>query len=1175
MKKSTLMSSRDSTINKEDRIINRDMLDPYRFEKRLLKVYDYESNKDKYNLNSFAMENSMKIANNFDDKEKRLSSNRSLNEPQKNSEKEILNNFNKGQSEINNFNRIKDYIKEGKNKYDNNLMMDNHNQLQNNRRNVSLEHVSPLQNNEEHKYNSKLNQYNYKNHLEVFNSLSNFSDSNDKNINFNDSKLTEYSRSNKSPNSKNNHFLNNPNTYNLNNNIQTYDEHLNKYKRHFLDTNSTSSIDSNVKNLNDNKINKIENYNKNKWEFEKKNYIKINESSEVPPLNNPNEEKRILILKNENYNNIREFPSSNNLMGTNTTKLHKKIEMEIKDYDNMSRLMKDQIGNYNSKLNEISKNLVNGNLNTDKNKNVINSQIKNIHQQNREQDIRFNNSKEDVNLSELNSNFNKKNYETITPNRNIKRDESNEYKSLNKYTPKGAYEKINYYDYKTYNHDYSNHLNQKNSDSKFNYLKNLTINTLENTISNNTFDDKNYKIEDLEKNIYQLKSRIENNLKNRDIKLDKFKEEKVFNNLNNNNNNYSYINKNQNDKILNNRFNYNFDGDQNNKINKIVNKDNQSNINTISNNSFDTNLLRQEKEQIDRINTTQQMNILTNSSEENNKNNMITNYLDQYKDNIQKEKFKYENCLKSKEPEENKFINNSEKKKEQDYRNYSTNNAKESEFENYKENVNSNNFAKDFIGIDDDPQKNERKKVLDMIKDCKKEIEYYKQKISQQDKEENNSSPDFGGKDKLLANQQNAKNSEVKIPKVNLVRDSNSYNDIKLYPGKHKTNFTLGREQDFNSNEYINSNNSNKNNNSIAQKRSYNKSADRYSDSKFPEISVNETFSTNIKKYPYDYSSNINLTLDSVSNRSINANKNDNKKNNNKTSSVKDKSMESKNNVKKPIVTKESDKSPKKNQKNIVNLKSIPIGEKKIASKIKIVPKKSINNFSDKKSNNKRSNTLSRQKTITNSSNNDKRSNKGLQKESEKVIYTTISSIPQNKKVKNLDILSNLNEVSMIDENLENEIQKKEILLKENEILKQKIKHLEAKIEYLSNNNKNLLSNTQQDENVDDLMKNNLIMELQVWKNRSEKMTENYIHTLNDIRGQLNKDKKHYVELIKNMQNEFNGEVERIKKAYEGNVNKNEKIIKKLKKENEDITKKLGKVKDIIAVSQNNNASKK
>ncbi len=175
---------------------------------------------------------------------------------------------------------------------------------------------------------------------------------------------------------------------------------------------------------------------------------------------------------------------------------------------------------------------------------------------------------------------------------------------------------------------------------------------------------------------------------------------------------------------------------------------------------------------------------------------------------------------------------------------------------------------------------------------------------------------------------------------------------------------------------------------------------------------------------------------------------------------------------------------------------------------------------------------------------------------------------------------------------------KREILLQENEILKEKIKHLEAKIDqhqrmahikinenstaanknkYFPKTNINKYSTlNQEEEELEEANKeSNLVMELKIWKNRSETMTENYISALNGLRNQLKQDKKHYVDLIQNMQTEFNSEVDRLKKAYEGSIIRNEKIVKKLKKENEDITQKLGKVKDIIALSSQNNYKKK
>jgi hypothetical protein len=1163
MKNSTNLSSRENTINYEDRIINRDLIDPYKYEKRLLKVYDYESNKNKHNLNL----NSIAIENN-----------NSINLPKN--------------SGIQNFNRIKDYMEREKNSaknfnYNNaeNINIVNNN----NKRNLNLDNE-----NEEIKNPANaLNEFNYQNHLKVFNSLSNFSDSNDKTFNLNDSKLTFNSRIDNSENLNNNknNFLTNLNNSNgnLNANLHIYDENLNKYKRNYLNT--TDSRESSVnKNANErNHSNYMQNYN-NKNNFclaiQKNNYIKINESTEIPAIIKNEENNKYINIDNNpgniqeiKKNNFKEMPLSNNMMGINTSKLHKTIENDMKEYDNMSKIMKDQIGNYNSKLNQMSKNI--GNLNSSGERNNIsigeNLNRKDFSKDRKHDNLRINNLEKVNNRREYSNNnlnasternkkikndFNSNNrdYSTAIENLNY-RSHNSEYNYLNRVAPRGAYEKYNFEAYKKNRHNITK--NTKNNEGlNYDYSNNaITINTLENTNPYNSDDNGNHKIDDLEKNIYHLKNRIESNLKIRENMHQKTKDEK---------NKYSSL------PDSNNFLDY--------KHENIYNSNTKMKLEfTLLNKTIESNMLNLETDKnYNNLNnkTTEKTNILDTSTEENlNRNNLVGNYIEKYRENLVQEKSKNDptKALDSKEIWQQQHNLKIEK-------------LKEKPFEPVKTNENM------------DFQKNERKKVLDMIKDCKKEIKFYKQKISQEN-QDSNCFPDLVNKNKcLFDNEQNNKNLN------NNNTDKNRYinNEINLTEAHHhKTNFTLGREQDFNYNNNNNNNNFNRNNNNTI-KRPNSKSADRYTESKIHDLSINETYLTYINKNPHnDNSSNVNHTLDSASNQSALGRINNSKlKNNKKTeaklasktqnSSNKSEISKSKlrynntNNVKLNVIkNNKGDKSPikilniissSKNTNILLRDKTNSTSNSKISA-----TKKTINNEI------KKSNMLTSKNTIqTNSNKNPKNKSlsnpKDLNSNKNQITNGTyLSTIANNnnnynnntKKIVTFDKLSDIDDISSFEENLEQmQKQKKEILLQENEILKEKIKHLEAKIEQIVKAKETSLNmNSNNTEEPKD--NNNLILELQIWKNRSEKMSENYILTLNDLRNQLKQDRKHYVDLVRNMQSEFHSEVDRLKKAYEGNIIRNEKIVKKLKKENEDITKKLGKVKDIIALGQNNNLNNK
>jgi len=915
--------------------------------------------------------------------------------------------------------------------------------------------------------------------------------------------------------------------------------------------NTTDSMESNNKKSNEKNINinYIHNNQNGNVGSEKKDYIIINESTEISPLNKVEDKNRKFFLNintNERIQN-KEILINPNSMGINTTKLHKTIENDLNKYDNMSKIIKDQIGNYNSKLNQISKNFGNLNSSIEKQKapsgelnrkdfNSVNAFQNNPNYNKNIKDNTIEN-KNDGNKHENFSDRNNKNKKDLKDKSLLSSLENkNNLINMNLIEDKVAYDNFNY----GKNNNYSNNNkflkenknnNLENKGLNYNYNK-LMINTLGNSDSIKN-ENQNHKIDDLEKNINYLKNRIENNLKSRDYMIEKFKEENI-----------NIFDKDKNNLLSNN--NYLSKDYRVNRINTEAKKELDS-----VNNSIEYNLNNLEIEQFYQMNTTHQMDNDENSF----KNNIISGYLEKYKENISKEK--------SKNEPKNIYTNDYPSKMNKEY--YIK-----------QENLQNNNNLIENERFEDTPefQKKERKKVLEMIKDCKKEIEIYKQKITNEN-QDGSFIPNFNNKNT------NNINKRTESKKIESNKDTSKNNIIKIPEAHHKTNFTLGRQQDFNN---TNNNDENMTKNSVFddvnstenKRKRTNKSSDRYFDSKLNDISINETYLTNIKKIPNnDYSSNINLTLESVLNKSPLGNKYLNNSKSNKIAEInKSKNRSNNKSTNKSAVSKSKNNSTIKPDNtrlktlnsinNSKNIKSSRDSNEPINSNISKRKKfVTIDKNKDTTLISKKTNLFTNTKNDINKSKNSKINNS--------YINTTLSTIKHNKgKVINLDKISNIDNLSSLDENLEQvRKQKREILQQENEILKEKIFQLELKIDNLSKANGNLFNNEE------DPSKNNLIMELQIWKSRSEKITENYIHTLNDLRNQLKHDKKHYVDLIKNMQNNFQEGVDRLKKVYDGNIIRNEKTIKKLKKENEDISKKLTKVKDIIAINQNNNFNKK
>lgn len=1229
MKKSTLLSSTESTIINEDRIINRDNLNPYKYEKRLLNLYDYETNKNKYNLNSIQSEKSLK--NNGD----------SIKNKTKNEPANLLNFRQKENSALQGFNRNKELEKENI-KHNNNSISENNND-------IPINSIINTKKFEENKSQSLKNDFNYNKHLKVFNSLSNFSESDEKLLKNNESLLTHDSRhDNKNNNNISNHQYND---------LQYYDENLNRYRRKYITTTDSKDSFDNHRSLE--KKNQITNSsNKNKNYHDNNNYIKINDSTEIMQNNISKEKKAIQIKTDNNKSNMISNPSSN-LMGIQTSKLHKTIEKDLKDYDNMSKILRDQIGEYNSKLNQISK----GNSNNiqkqlpktflEDTKNVYNNLDNEINKNNIGK-LYMNN----VDKTDINNNFDS-NYISNLRNdlkENVK--EKQNFKYLNNLAMRGAYEHLGN-DKVSVNNQINNiyHNNMK----KLNYDYNkISINTLDNqsmnyyTIDNNslsmnnnnsnTYANKNNynkysdinlnnyeqiaKIEDLEKNIFYLKNRIETNLKNRDVMMEKFKEEKS-----------SILDSDR--KLYNQRSEFK---DRLNKIEKETNLE----LNSFSN-SINTNLINFEKDRNNTSNITQKMDILINSTEENNhKNNIINDYLKKYEENIQQEKDKNDGLQKIKIQDDMKKYNFN-----YDYKSQMVD--KLPSYDNSKDNVmlpNSNtliNTSKYNLNNKHETL-NSKSKIMELIKDCKEEIEFYKKKISKENTE-------YGLIDPIL-------NENIINAKYNFNSENNSH---------HKNNFTLGRAQDFNN--VKKESDENINNNSTVNRRINSISAERYQDdNKLIKNDVssltNETCSTirgnknTNKNNKNDYITN-NLTIDTISSKSKIRNKKfkacDNTYSNNITitntsnlNTLNDSKIRSKSNSK---VNKDNNKNTNLKLRENSRIKnSNRISENKILNNNlnnveRIFPLKNYTklNSNNYKSENKSIRTIV---TVTNSKNSTPLKNKKIQNNyathskekdrktsivcrkllelekrqdvsefskrekinkknnssskylntnntintySSRSVHNTLNTVSTNRKVYNKgNSYNNINHDDISkDENFENlQIQKRQILLGENKIMCEKIRQLEAKLDFIIKTNAQILNeqhynnidksnftnnndiNNMNNENIT-LTKNhqnNLLLELQIWKGRSEKMTENYIQTLGELKNKLKSDKKLFIDQVKNMQDEFQAEVERIKKVYEANILRNEKTIKKLKTQNEEITKKFSRVKDIVAHNNQNNS---
>ena len=951
MKKSSNFIHQESTFNNKNLINKKDTTFLYKNDKRIPEPYAFETNTNKYIPISIPIENnSFELKNFTEEKLKDPGNFKSIN-PNINHNINLNNLTNFQESNgIHNFNRIKEIESDFNKNYVN--------------------------------INNKYNTNNYKtenipinNYININNNI----DSHKKFTNKNDFNNLIYN-SNKD----------------INKDMDESNDLINKYKRKYLLADEFK-VSNNISNK--------------KVDYSQEKNLTINDCLKTNESIESNlSKKRFEINTSFKHDEI----PKNNYLGVNTTRVHKNLEKDLKEYDHMTRVMKDKIFDYSNKLNQMTKN------NQIENKNF-----------NNENNFSSEKCKNSLDSNKINNQL--RNFENIS-NLGI----SNE--RLNSKENKNSNSK---YIMENNDKNYINNLNFNYNKLKINSLENREK-ELDNSNSINRNEINNYKTEDLEKNIYNLKNRIDLNLKNRDKFMDKIKEG----------------NKNV----------FETKSDIKEKLNRIQN----DNIYQLS--PFETkgkiNFIKIDND-LNNKTTTHKMKIITDSSEDSkNTNKILKNYREKYDENSKKEK------------PEDIFKNNIIK----EYQNYNLD--KNNDFLNTSDDFN-NKFKNNQIYLVD-YEKNERKKVTEMIKDCKKEIETYKNKIQNNYpiQEKNDSIP-------KLNNYQNEIINEIKNCK-------NRYNEGEQKPFVKKNNFIQKKFISFDN------------------KNTDLKSADNRNTSNNPEY-VNKK-------------NNIHSKFNN--NETIFNNKNSYRKHSNDFKIKKEKLPFNANH----LISNSKNSTPLRTKENKIDIS------------------KTINKTKGK---------ISKQPISKDIINKDIPFKKNLN--------ITLINKNKNNKMNNLvnntsiDNLMN-NENSSLDENSYSLNKKnKEILLEENKILKEKVKQLEKKLAYFSEN-KNFLN---KEKTYDDLGKDNLILELEIWKNRSEKIAKNYSDTLDHLKNQLKSEKNQYLDQIKNMRIDFQNEIEVLKKKFQDNILKNDKIIKKLKMQNETNTKKLSKVKDIITIDQISKDTKK
>lgn len=1153
MKKTAIISSLESKYLNEDKSLFRNNFDPYKFQKRLLNLYNNETgHKSNYKYSS---------------KSKSSLENRKGIQPAN-----IINIQRIENSPINNnYSRKFDLISESYKQSFNKINLSKNQNVQNNI--IAISNIYKRRPEERKVFDFKKDCYdnNYKKHLNVLNSLSNFSDTNERLLKSNDS----FAHQELKHNFHNKFFdSSDQSPHNRYRKKQTYNSHskelLKQYKA-FDDYNA-----------NDASIIKARNY-----DFNNNTYIKINETTDIPQS-----KEFIKLLSTKNNYHTADRAKSQVFLKKEAIE-NNPVYVKCNDYSNKipsqehitetNNLLESSVirQSYNINRNSDESHTIFNILNPEKYKtNISNPYMHNLEKYynvkntNIDNNIVVNNNTSVIDINNMNQVQNDaiENYKEDTLY--ISKEKNLFNNSVERLRIHGAYETLQNINWSNnreenknerriandtrtpvLNFDYSNLdveklegviIMSKTPDNRNSFSLNdnrnvdflyknkniysINSNNLENDFNNiqNYYPGTEYdikepsgRLEDLEKNIFYLKSSIETNLKNRDSMMERFKQEKSL------------------------AF------DSNRQINHQKRDITEKEANNFELSSFshinNTNLISFEKDKNIATTSSQEINFATNSIEMNNLNSNIQ-LMDPEKDDSS-----------------NKNIINKG---------------------NTIDNTNDNNL-----------------------------------------------------------------NADVNINNESAISSSNVDEQLKSVP-HHKSNFTLGRNQDFiNLNPEIKIFREN-NSNSVSTRRNNSLSAERYQkiNKQIPnELSIitNQTNSNNnINKYiNNDYSSNIALTVETVSTKSNiykkhciacekklndvdSKNKNaynnhariyKNDYNNNSNSNALNSRKASRSRSQDIKINKQTNfKSDNYHKTRILYLKTeenkdflidnysinknILKIESNRASKRRNIETPAVCNLNKINKNSKISNwkfnknnikpvaikivqNIERKRSISNANENEKII---INSDNSFCCISTHNTVNSNSRrcansssTRNNNRQPITNKVSNQNMNKRLIEDKKQVniqsltegdLLEDNKLMREKNFLLEAKFDLLLKNKEkhsgyfNLDTNPTCETWAD---KDTLIKEMLMWKHTSKSLWKEYLQALTELKKELSQNKKSFLEQINKMQNDFKIELKKIRNAFETTLIRKDNEIKKLKNHNTEIANKLSIVKEILSNKDN------
>jgi hypothetical protein len=135
-------------------------------------------------------------------------------------------------------------------------------------------------------------------------------------------------------------------------------------------------------------------------------------------------------------------------------------------------------------------------------------------------------------------------------------------------------------------------------------------------------------------------------------------------------------------------------------------------------------------------------------------------------------------------------------------------------------------------------------------------------------------------------------------------------------------------------------------------------------------------------------------------------------------------------------------------------------------------------------------------------------------------------------------------------------ISKNNILEEENQMLKEKIKHLEKIIEEQENE--------RYFERVESKGKDYMRIELEVWKNKYDQLSAEFTESFIQMKKQLADEKQFFTEQFNNSQNYFQSQIKNLKEKYESTIDKNNLDIERLRNSNKMLTEKFVKMQKLI-----------